>query len=284
MNRPGNPNPGASLAERLQTGEPLVMGIVNVTPDSFSDGGRFDSTANAVAHAQRLIEEGADLLDLGGESTRPGATPVAVDDELRRVMPVLERIVPLGVPVSVDTRKTAVMREALAAGAQMINDVAALRDEGAVELLAGSSAFACLMQMQGEPASMQLAPHYDDVVAEVEAFLRDRLAVCAAARIECSRLLVDPGIGFGKSTAHNLALMRSLPRMAALGCPLLVGISRKGIIGKLTGRQQTDDRTAGSVAAALWSIAQGARIVRVHDVAATVDAVRVWRGFQEGKT
>ena len=253
---------------------PLVMGIVNVTPDSFSDGGRFQAPNAAIAHAERLAGEGADILDLGGESTRPGARPVSLQEELDRVMPVLEGIRGLGVPVSVDTMKPALMRAAIAGGAAMINDVYGFRAPGAWAAVRDSDCALCVMHMQGEPRTMQDAPHYDDVVAEVEAFLAGRLAEAGAAGIARERLWLDPGFGFGKGLEHNLALMRALPRLARLA-PVLVGLSRKRMIGALTGRD-LPDRLAGSVAAALRAVDNGAAIVRVHDVRETVDALKVW--------
>jgi dihydropteroate synthase len=255
---------------------PLVMGIVNITPDSFHDGGRHASAADAVAHARRLIDDGADLLDLGGESTRPGAAPVPAEVELARVLPVLQAVRDSGVPVSVDTRQPEVMRAALAAGAAMINDVNALRAPGAVEAVAETDASVCLMHMQGEPRTMQQAPAYVDVVAEVTAFLSRRIDACLAAGIDRRRIVIDPGFGFGKRFEDNVALARALPHLAALA-PVLVGMSRKSMIGAMTGRGSTEDRLAGSVAAALWAAKHGAAIVRVHDVAATRDALAVWR-------
>jgi dihydropteroate synthase len=258
---------------------PLVMGIVNITPDSFHDGGRFAAADDAIAHADRLIEEGADLLDLGGESTRPGAVPVPAEEELARVLPVLEALRGRGVPVSVDTRQPAVMRAALAAGAAMINDVNALRAPGAVEAVAETDASVCLMHMQGEPRTMQQAPRYADVVGEVTAFLEARIEACVAAGIERSRIVVDPGFGFGKRLEDNLTLARALPVLAKLA-PVLVGFSRKSMIGAMTGRAATADRLAGSVAAALWAARHGAAVLRVHDVAATRDALAVWRQLE----
>ena len=260
---------------RLALDRPLVMGIVNVTPDSFADGGRHAVRDAALAHARQLLEDGADILDLGGESTRPGATPVAAEEELERVLPVLEGLVDCGRPVSVDTRKAGVMRAALAAGAAMVNDIEALRAPGALAALAASDAAVCLMHMQGQPDTMQQAPSYGDVVAEVYAFLLDRIAACRAAGIAASRLVVDPGFGFGKSLEHNLALLRDLERFGALGLPVLAGLSRKGMLGALTGRP-VGERAHASVAAALATALRGAAILRVHDVAATVDALKVW--------
>jgi dihydropteroate synthase len=251
------------------------MGILNVTPDSFSDGGLHLGLPQALEHAQRMAAEGAAIVDVGGESTRPGAAAVDEAEELRRVIPVVERLAAdLPVPVSVDTRKPAVMRRALAAGAAMVNDVAALAAPGAVEALAESGAAVCLMHMQGEPGTMQQAPRYDDVVAEVRGFLRARVAHCLAAGIARERIAVDPGFGFGKTLAHNLALLQALPALAADGQPVLVGLSRKSLVGQLTGRA-TGDRLAGSLALAVLAVARGARIVRAHDVAPTVDALRI---------
>jgi len=273
---PFGPN---GLAALLTQRRPLLMGIVNVTPDSFHDGGRHATRAAAVAHARRLVEEGADLLDLGGESTRPGAAPVSADEELARVLPVLEALQGCGVPLSVDTRQPSVMQAVLAAGAMMINDINALRAPGAIAALVGTDASVCLMHMQGEPRTMQQAPHYGDVVAEVAAFLRERIDACVAAGIARERIVVDPGFGFGKRLEDNLALARALPRLATIA-PLLVGFSRKSMIGAITGREATGDRLAGSIGAALWAARAGASILRVHDVAATRDALAVWRQFE----
>ncbi len=250
------------------------MGIVNITPDSFSDGGRYVDPASAIAHALRLVEEGADMLDIGGESTRPGAQPVSLGEELDRVMPVLEGVRDSGIPVSVDTMKPEVMRAAIAAGAAMINDVYGFRAPGAWAAVRESDCALCVMHMQGEPRTMQDNPHYADVVGEVEAFLAARLAEAEEAGIARGRLLIDPGFGFGKTLDHNLALMRALPRLARLA-PVLVGVSRKRMIGALTGRD-VPDRMAGSVTAAIRAVDNGAAIVRVHDVKETVDALKVW--------
>ncbi|MGA8054276.1 MAG: dihydropteroate synthase [Burkholderiales bacterium] len=259
---------------RLDVSRPLVMGIVNVTPDSFSDGGRFFDTAAAVEQARRLVDEGADLLDIGGESTRPGAAPVPLDEELRRVLPVLERIVDLGVPVSVDTMKPEVMHAALAAGAAMINDVLALRAPGALECLARSDAGVCLMHMQGDPRTMQIEPAYGDVVAEVRDFLTRRAEAAVAEGIARDRIAIDPGFGFGKAKAHNLALLARLSELAAMDLPVLVGLSRKSVLGQAT-KRPVGERMAASVAAALLAAERGASILRVHDVAATCDALAV---------
>ena len=256
------------------------MGIVNVTPDSFSDGGRLDSAATAVAHALKLAEAGADILDVGGESTRPGAAPVPVDEELRRVLPVIEALAGQGSVVSVDSRKPEVMRAALAAGAAIVNDVMALRTPGALEAVAASQAAVCLMHMQGEPQSMQQAPQYADVVAEVAVFLEDRVAACEAAGIGVERIVVDPGFGFGKTLEHNLALLKRLDRLQGLGVAVLAGMSRKSMLGALTGRAVGEREYAG-VAAHLLAVAKGARIVRVHDVAAMRDALAVWNAVEE---
>lgn len=256
---------------------PRVMGIVNVTPDSFSDGGAHPTAEAAVAHALRLAEEGADVLDVGGESTRPGAAEVSVDEELSRVIPVIERLakaVPL--PISVDTSKPEVMRAAVAAGAGMINDVFALRRDGALDAAATLGVPVVLMHMLGEPRSMQDAPEYEDVVADVHRFLAERIFSAEMAGIDKKRIVVDPGFGFGKTTAHNLALLARFERFADLGVPVLAGLSRKRTIGELTGRAAPPDRAAGSVAAHLIAVQRGARLVRVHDVAATVDALKVW--------
>ena len=254
-----------------------VMGIVNVTPDSFSDGGDHASTDAAVAHALKLAEAGADLLDIGGESTRPGAQEVSLEEELRRVVPVIERLArQTGLPISVDTCKPEVMRAAVQAGAGMINDVCALRREGAMDTAAALGVPVVLMHMLGEPRSMQEDPRYDDVVAQVHRFLAERIFAAELAGIPKKHLVADPGFGFGKTTAHNLELLAGLERLAELGVPVLAGLSRKRSIGELTGRQVPAERVAGSVAAHLLAAQRGARIVRVHDVAATVDALKVW--------
>jgi dihydropteroate synthase len=254
-----------------------VMGIVNVTPDSFSDGGEHASVDAAVAHGLRLAEEGADILDVGGESTRPGAAPVSAAEQIARVVPVIAALAKATtLPISVDTSDPEVMRAAVAAGAGMINDVRALRTEGALDAASALGVPVCLMHMQGEPATMQDAPSYEDVVAEVHSFLAQRLFACEMSGIPKKRLLVDPGFGFGKTLAHNLRLLRQLGRFAELGVPVLGGLSRKGMIGALTGRD-AGARVHGSVAAALLAVQGGARIVRVHDVAATVDALAVWQ-------
>jgi dihydropteroate synthase len=258
----------------LAVDRPLVMGIVNVTPDSFAGG--IDDMPAAYGHALRLIDEGADILDIGGESTRPGAATVDEREELTRVLPLIERLADCGRPVSIDTRKPGVMARAVAAGAAMINDVSALRVPGAMDAAAQSDAAVCLMHMQGEPSTMQVAPQYGDVVTEVADYLRERADACIAAGIARERILVDPGFGFGKTVEHNLALLESLGRLGRLGYPVLAGLSRKGMLGKLTGRP-VGERVHASVAGALAAITRGASIVRVHDVAATIDAIAVWR-------
>lgn len=262
---------------------PRVVGIINVTPDSFSDGGQFADTASAVAHGLRLAEEGADMLDVGGESTRPGAADISVDEEISRVVPVIEQLAArTALPIAVDTSKPEVMRAAVAAGAGMINDVYALRRDGALDAVAELKVPVCLMHMQGEPRSMQDAPHYDDVVGEVHRFLTDRLFACELAGIDRRKVMVDPGFGFGKDLEHNLALLRRLERFADLGSGVYVGLSRKSMIGTITGHHEAAARAAGSVAAALIAVQRGARMVRVHDVAATVDAMKVWHAVQSG--
>lgn len=269
----------------LRLDRPRVVGILNVTPDSFSDGGTHASVEEAVAHGLRMVEEGADMLDIGGESTRPGADDVTAEEEIRRVLPVIEQLVArTSVPLSVDTSKPEVMRAAVAAGAGMINDVYALRREGAMDAVAELGVPVCLMHMQGEPRSMQSEPQYDDVVGEVHRFLTDRLFACELAGIDRRKVLVDPGFGFGKTLEHNLALLRALERFASLGSGVYVGLSRKSMIGAITGRQVPAERAAGSAAAALVAVQRGARMVRVHDVAATVDALAVWHAVQAGDT
>lgn len=253
------------------------MGVINVTPDSFSDGGALIDSAAAAAYGLQLIADGADVLDVGGESTRPGAEPVPVDVELERVIPVIEALARAStVPISIDTSQPEVMRAAVAAGAGLINDVRAFRRPGALDAAADSGAALCLMHMQGDPATMQQAPAYDDLLGEVQRFLTDRILACQFAGIDKRRLLIDPGFGFGKSLAHNLELLGRLSQLKVLGCPLLVGLSRKRMIAELTGRQSPRERTHGSVAAAMIAVQQGAAIVRVHDVAATRDALAVW--------
>ena len=251
----------------------LVMGVVNITPDSFSDGGKFLERDQAIAHARQLAEEGADIIDIGGESTRPGAAPVSEAEELQRVLPVLEQIADLC--VSVDTRRPAVMRAALKAGASMVNDVQALQAPGALEAVRESNCAVCLMHMKGEPATMQREPHYDDVVREVKEFLSSRMHAVADAGVARDRLVVDPGFGFGKTAQHNLKLLAHLDEFRDLRVPLLAGLSRKSTIGKVTGRPTTE-RLAGSLAMALLALQGGATILRVHDVKETRDVIAVW--------
>jgi dihydropteroate synthase len=259
----------------LDLAQPAVMGVLNVTPDSFSDGGRFATVENALARARAMHAAGARIIDVGGESTRPGAAPVGEQQELDRVLPVIEGITgQLDVLVSVDTMKPAVMRAAVAAGAGLVNDVRALQEPGAIDAVAAGGAAVCLMHMQGEPRTMQASPHYEDVVTEVSRFLQARARECERAGIAGDRIVLDPGFGFGKTLAHNLLLLAGLPRIAAAGYPLLVGLSRKSMLGKLLGRD-VDARLPGSLALATIAVMHGARIVRAHDVAETVDAVRV---------
>ncbi|MDI3260392.1 MAG: dihydropteroate synthase [Sinobacteraceae bacterium] len=259
----------------LDLSAPVVMGVLNVTPDSFSDGGRYRDPQTALARAREMVVEGAAIVDVGGESTRPGSEPVSEQEELDRVVPVIERIHrELDCIISIDTMKPAVMRAACAAGAELINDVMALRAPGAVSAARETGAAVCLMHMQGEPRTMQLNPQYRDVVAEVEAFLAERLAACVAAGIPRDRLTIDPGIGFGKTSEHNLRLFAHLERFAAQGVPLLVGFSRKSVFGALLKRELAA-RLPASLAAAALAVYKGASIVRAHDVAATVDAIRV---------
>jgi dihydropteroate synthase len=260
---------------RLSLARPLIMGVLNVTPDSFSDGGRFLDPDAAIAHAHQLIEEGADLIDLGAESSRPGAAAVVTaEEELHRLLPVLQGLRDVPVPVSVDTIKPEVMRAALAEGASMINDINALRAPGALAAVAAGDAAVCLMHMQGTPGTMQRHPSYDDVVAEVKAFLLERIGAVRAAGIALERLAIDPGFGFGKTPEHNLALLRHLREFEVLGLPVLAGWSRKSSLGKITGKP-AGERLAASVAVALIAAQNGARILRVHDVAATRDALSV---------
>lgn len=272
-------------AGRFEIGldKPKIMGIVNLTPDSFSDGGAYSQNAQtALAHAERLLKEGADILDIGGESTRPCADYVSPEEEWARVEPVLAEVAGWGVPVSLDTRRTVIMEKALALGGiDIINDVAALTDEGAVELLAHQTDTGiCLMHMRGLPENMQINPKYQDVVGEVARYLKARAAECIAAGIAPQRITLDPGFGFGKTLQHNITLMRHLPElMAETGFPLLIGVSRKRMVGELTGETDAAARVHGSVAAAVAAVARGAQIVRVHDVKATADALKVWEAL-----
>ena len=252
-----------------------VMGILNVTPDSFSDGGRYASTNKAVEHALQLIEEGADILDIGGESTRPGATPVSLNEELSRVIPVIEALVKIvKVPLSIDTYKPEVMRTAISAGVDIVNDINALQAPTALDVVSASNVGVCLMHMQGTPQTMQLDPQYDDVLAEVNAFLTARLQATIAAGINKNRILLDPGFGFGKRTVHNITLLQHLRHIASIGQPLLVGLSRKSVLGQMLGDNKTD-RVSASIATSVIAAMKGANILRVHDVKATVDALKV---------
>ncbi len=255
----------------------LVMGVVNVTPDSFSDGGDYFDSECAAARAEQLVSEGADILDLGGESSRPGSAPVSVEEERRRVMPVLDRIVGLGVPVSVDTSKPEIMREALAIGASMINDISAFRHPGAIDAIAASGAGVCLMHMQGRPENMQHTPVYRDVVSEVSDFLVERARCLLDQGVAATRIVLDPGFGFGKTIEHNLELLHELSRIVALGFPVLAGLSRKSLLGRMTKQANAKNRLGSSLAAALVAARNGASIVRVHDVAETCDALLVWQ-------
>lgn len=265
-----------------QRSRPLVMGILNVTPDSFSDGGRFQSLEPALSRAEQMIAEGADIIDIGGESSRPGVMPLPLDEELRRVMPVLYALRDCGKPLSIDTYKPEVMREAIAADVDMINDINGFRGAGALEAVADSNCGLCIMHMQGQPQNMQRDPHYQDVMRDVGDFFRERLQAAQQAGIARERLCIDPGFGFGKTLEHNLALLRHLGQLQAeLGLPVLAGISRKSMIGSITGKP-VEARLAGSLAAALFAKVQGAQILRVHDVAETVDALKVWQAIADG--
>ena len=266
-------------AETLDLHQPLVMGVLNVTPDSFSDGGRHAAFEDALCAAEAMLAAGAAFIDVGGESTRPGATPVAPDEELRRVLPVVRALVARGARVSLDSSKPEVIAPCLAEGVALVNDVRALRLPGALAAVAASDAAVCLMHMQGEPGSMQSDPRYGDVVLEVAAFLDARVAACEAAGVARGRMVLDPGFGFGKTLTHNLELLRGLPHLAAAGLPLLAGLSRKSMIGALTGRPP-GERLAGGLALALAAVEGGARIIRTHDVAETVDALKVWGAFR----
>ena len=262
---------------------PLVMGVLNVTPDSFSDGARFSSLDAAITQAELMIESGVDIIDIGGESTRPGSPPLSIEEELRRVMPVLYALRDCGKPISVDTRRPEVMHEAMIAGVDMINDITGFRDEDSLSLLRDSDCALCIMHMQGTPQTMQHDPNYDDVVREVSEFLLQRADAAASEGIDRRRLCIDPGFGFGKTLEHNLKLLANVGRIQhQLSLPLLVGLSRKSMIGKLTDKP-VEQRMAGSIAAALYAISQGVRIVRVHDVAETVDAISVWQAVKNAE-
>ena len=265
---------------RLSLARPLIMGIVNVTPDSFSDGGKFTSAQAAIDHGLQLVKEGADILDIGGESTRPGADVVPVEEEKRRVLPVIRALAQAGLVVSIDTRKPEVMQAALDAGAVMVNDVMALRGPGALQVVAASEAAVCLMHMQGEPQTMQQTPVYQDVVREVKAFLDARVAACMGAGISQQRIVIDPGFGFGKTLAHNLALLKNLAVLAVGEVPVMAGLSRKAMLGALSERE-TGEREYAGVAAHMLALMQGAGLLRVHDVAAMRDALAVWNAVKE---
>ena len=267
---------------RLPLNRPLVMGIVNLTPDSFSGDGTGTDVDRAIRHARHQLDAGADILDIGAESSRPGAIPTPEEEELRRLLPVLREIATWGVPVSVDTYKPAVMRAALEAGAAMINDITALAHPGALDVVAASDCAVCLMHMSGDPGTMQQAPQYENVVREVRGFLAARVAGCRTAGIADDRLVLDPGFGFGKTLDHNLALFRALTATAGDGLPWLVGVSRKSMLGAITGRP-VEQRAAASVAAALLAAQKGAKILRVHDVAQTRDALAVLAAIEQGR-
>ena len=265
---------------KLPLSRALIMGVLNVTPDSFSDGGKFIKLKQAVDHALALIAEGADLLDVGGESTRPGAAPVSLDEERRRVLPVIDALAAGTVPISVDTQKPALMREAVAAGASMVNDVCGFREPGALEAVADGDAAVCIMHMQGEPRTMQQAPRYGDVIGDVGDYLVGRVKAAQAAGISRERIVIDPGFGFGKTLEHNLMMLRELRKFRGIGGALLAGLSRKALLGKITGRDPAE-RVHASVAAALIAVQNGAQIVRVHDVAATRDALAVLTAVEQ---
>lgn len=262
---------------------PLVMGILNVTPDSFSDGGQFHSIDLALSRAEQMIADGVDIIDIGGESSRPGAEPLPLEEELRRVMPVVYALRDCGKPLSIDTYKPEVMREALHAGADMINDINGFRAEGALSAVNQSDCALCIMHMQKDPLTMQLSPEYQDVMRDVTLFLHERVAAMDEAGVDSTRICVDPGFGFGKTVEHNLALLRNMERISEeTGVPVLAGVSRKSMIGAITGRP-VEQRLAGSLAAALAAVAHGAAIIRVHDVAETVDALKVWMAVEQSK-
>ncbi len=269
-----------STPNLLHLSSPLIMGIVNITPDSFSDGGRFLQRDRAIKHARQLIGEGADMIDLGGESTRPGAAEVGLQEECDRVLPVLEALLADGVPISIDTQKAAVMREAISLGAAMINDVNALQAPGAISACADSNVHVCLMHRQGAPRTMQQAPQYQDVLSEVHDFLLARADACIAAGVAKECIVIDPGFGFGKTVQHNFRLLNELRYFTESGYAVLAGFSRKSSLGAVTGRD-ADDRLAASLAVALIAIQNGAKIIRVHDVKETVDVLKVWQAVRE---
>ncbi len=259
---------------------PLVMAVVNVTPDSFSDGGKHDSTERAIAHAYKLIEDGADIIDLGGESTRPGAQSVSLQEELDRVLPVIEGLKGVSTPISIDTSKPEVMQAAISAGASMVNDINALQDAAAMHAVVATNVAVCMMHKQGSPQTMQQQPDYQNVVSEVGEFLHMRINAAEAAGIQRERIVIDPGFGFGKTLAHNLALLRELTELTETGVPVLAGLSRKSMLGKVTGRE-VNERMTASVVAALIAVQRGASIVRVHDVRETVDMLKIWSAISE---
>lgn len=266
---------------RLTLDRPLVMGILNVTPDSFSDGGAFLARDAALRHAEQMLADGVDLIDIGGESTRPGAAPLSLAEELDRVVPLVEALRDCGVPLSIDTYKPAVMQATLAAGADLINDIWGFRQPGAIDAVAGQTCGLCVMHMVGDPGTMQANPDYQDVVGEVAAFLAGRMAELERAGVARMRISIDPGFGFGKSVPHNYALLARLDAFTALGVPVLAGMSRKSMLGAVTGRTEASQRVAASIAAAVCAAERGAALIRVHDVAATVDALKVWRAMRE---
>lgn len=264
------------------TGRPLVMGVLNMTPDSFSDGGRYPSLDAALSCAEQMIAEGVDIIDIGGESSRPGAQALSLEEELDRVMPVLYALRDCGKPLSIDTYKPQVMREVLVAGADMINDINGFRGEGSLTAVGDSDCAICIMHMAGTPATMQSEPHYDDVTLEVRDFLLERVAACEEVGVGRERICIDPGFGFGKTVAHNLELLAKLKQISDSGLPVLAGLSRKSTIGAITGRP-VDQRLPGSLAAMLAAVARGARLVRVHDVGASVDALKVWAAASDNE-
>lgn len=268
---------------QLDLTRPLVMGIVNITPDSFSDGGLHATTHSAITHALQLIGDGADILDIGGESTRPGAAPVSEQEEIDRVLPVLEGLHGLTIPLSIDTYKPGVMSAALRAGVSLVNDINALQEDGALQAVAQSDVAVCLMHKQGTPVNMQQRPEYQEVLSEVRHFLAERIAACESSGIQRERILIDPGFGFGKSVEHNLDLLRHMEQLRELGVPVLAGLSRKSMLGAITGRG-VGERKAASLAAALLAVQRGAAIVRVHDVRETVDVLKIWNAVSGGIT
>ena len=271
---------GRFLFDFAKRNRPIVMGILNATPDSFSDGGKFRSPKDAIAQAERMLADGVDLIDIGGESTRPGAEPVGLQEELDRVLPVIEALKDCGVPLSIDTYKPETMRQALHAGVDCVNDIWALRQTGAVDaVLESQNCGIVLMHMQRDPLTMQFDPEYINVIAEVKQFLKDRADLLISSGIAIDRIAIDPGFGFGKSLEHNLNMLSNFSEFSTLGLPVLAGISRKSMIGKITGKD-TNDRVAPSIAAAIMAADRGASIVRVHDVAETVDALKLWEAIQ----